>query len=190
MSDDERAQPHPWTLRRARPSDAEAFVRMMEEPAVFAQLLQLPFPDAEMWRARLSDQAKAWQSPELHLVAEVDGQVIASAGLHPVGLAVRRRHAMSLGMSVSVPWQGQGVGSALMAALCHSADHWLGVLRIELGVYADNLRAQALYRKFGFEVEGRQRAYALRDGAYVDSLMMARLHPNPPRWAELDEAPG
>jgi hypothetical protein len=24
--------------------------------------------------------------------------------------------------------------------------------------------------------------YALRDGQYVDSLSMARLHPNPPRW--------
>jgi putative acetyltransferase len=170
----------PWTLRRARPADAEAFVQLMHDPAVYAQLLQMPFPDAEMWRVRLA----AHQTPgaELHLVADVDGQVVASAGLHPVGPALRRRHAMSLGMSVAVPWQGRGVGSALMAALCDYADNWLGALRIELGVYADNHRAQALYRKFGFELEGRQRAYALRDGAYVDSLMMARLHPSPPRW--------
>ena len=54
------------------------------------------------------------------------------------------------------------------------------VLRLELTVYVDNARAIALYRKFGFEVEGTHRAYALRDGAYVDALCMARLHPNPP----------
>jgi len=175
----------PWALRRARPADAEAFARLMNEPNVFANLLQMPFPDADLWRKRLSDQVSVAHSTELHLVAEVQGEVIASAGLHPCGPAVRRRHAMGLGMSVAVPWQGRGVGSALMAALCDYADNWVGALRIELGVYADNERAQALYRKFGFELEGRQRAYALRDGALVDSLMMARLHPHPPVWAPL-----
>jgi putative acetyltransferase len=30
--------------------------------------------------------------------------------------------------------------------------------------------------------EGLHRGYALRDGSYVDTLSMARLHPNPPRW--------
>lgn len=172
----------PWVLRRARPTDAESFAQFMKDPAIYPQLLQMPFPDADMWRARLTSQQSSIHSAELHLVAEVQGEVVASAGLHPVGLAMRRRHAMSLGMSVSVPWQGQGLGTALMTALIDYADNWLGVLRIELGVYADNVRAQGLYRKFGFEVEGRQRAYALRDGRYVDSIMMARLHPSPPRW--------
>jgi putative acetyltransferase len=37
-----------------------------------------------------------------------------------------------------------------------------------------------LYRRHGFVVEGTHRAYALRDGAYVDALSMARLHPRPP----------
>ncbi len=184
MTDADHASPPgvPWTLRRARPSDAEAFVRLMRDPAVYPQLLQLPFPDAEMWRQRLAMPTGQGHDAGLHLVADVDGEVVASAGLHPAGPHLRRRHAMSLAMAVAVPWQGRGVGSALMAALLDYADNWLGVLRLELGVYADNLRAQALYRKFGFEVEGRQRAYALRDGAYVDSLLMARLHPRPPRW--------
>ena len=161
---------------------------MMQEPAVYSQLLQLPFPDAEMWRTRLGNQQAGGHHPELHLVAEVQGEIVASAGLHPTGPHLRRRHVMALGMSVAVPWQGRGVGSALMQALLDYADNWLGVLRIELGVYADNLRAQALYRKFGFELEGRQRAYALREGQFVDSLAMARLHPSPPRWSPTAEA--
>ena len=32
-----------------------------------------------------------------------------------------------------------------------------------------------LYRKFGFEIEGTHKAYALRDGRYVDTYAMARL---------------
>ncbi|MFH7611780.1 GNAT family N-acetyltransferase, partial [Pseudomonas syringae pv. tagetis] len=34
---------------------------------------------------------------------------------------------------------------------------------------------QGLYRKFGFETEGRLRSYAVRDGLFVDALSMARL---------------
>lgn len=97
-----------------------------------------------------------------------------------MGHYARRRHVMGLGLWVAHASQGQGVGSALMVALCDYADRWAGVLRIELLVYTDNERAIGLYRKFGFEVEGTMRAHALRDGVYVDSLVMARLHPNPP----------
>jgi putative acetyltransferase len=74
-----------------------------------------------------------------------------------------------------------------MAAMCDYADRWAGVLRLELSVYVDNAPAIALYRKFGFVVEGTFRAYAMRDGAYVDAYAMARLHPNPPRIAAADE---
>jgi putative acetyltransferase len=64
--------------------------------------------------------------------------------------------------------------------LCDYADRWAGVLRIELTVYTDNEVALRLYRNFGFEIEGTMRAYALRDGEFVDTYAMARLHPNPP----------
>jgi len=33
----------------------------------------------------------------------------------------------------------------------------------------------------GFVEEGRHKAYALKGGCYVDSISMARLHPNPPQ---------
>ena len=76
--------------------------------------------------------------------------------------------------------QRRGVGSALMAAMCDYADRWAGALRLELTVFVDNEPAIALYRKFGFEIEGTHRAYAMRDGRYVDAYAMARLHPSPP----------
>ena len=33
----------------------------------------------------------------------------------------------------------------------------------------------ALYKKFGFEMEGTHRRYAFRDGGFVDAYFMARL---------------
>lgn len=167
------------TIRRATPKDAAAFARLMGDPEVYGALLQMPYPSEERWHTMLSEGA-APGKPDLALVAELDGEVVASAGLHAAGLALRRRHAMMLGVSVGKNAQGQGVGTALMTALCDYADNWLGTLRIELTVYTDNERAVRLYRKFGFEVEGTLRGYALREGEYVDAYTMARLHPNPP----------
>ena len=80
-----------------------------------------------------------------------------------------------LGMAVQKRFQGKGVGTALMQALVDLADKWLPVTRIELTVFTDNERAIGLYKRFGFEVEGTHRAYALRDGKYVDTHAMARL---------------
>ncbi|HEY5107188.1 MAG TPA: GNAT family N-acetyltransferase [Caulobacteraceae bacterium] len=62
-----------------------------------------------------------------------------------------------------------------MAALLDQADRWLDYRRLKLTVFSDNDRAIALYERFGFEREGLLRAYAFRDGAYVDAVTMARL---------------
>jgi len=175
------------TIRRASPKDAAAYARMMGDPAVYPGLMQMPYASEERWAKMLGEMVEPGK-PDLNLVAERDGEVIASAGLHPAGASMRRRHVMTLGMSVAKQAQGQGVGSALMAALCDYADRWIGALRLELCVYTDNAPALALYRKFGFEIEGRFRGYAMRDGAYVDAYSMARLHPAPPGIAPLPAA--
>ena len=96
---------------------------------------------------------------------------------------MRRRHVATIGIAVAPEAQGQGVGTALMQAMCDYADRWLGLLRLELTVYVDNAPAIALYRKFGFEIEGRFRGYAMRDGELVDAFSMARIHPAPPTIA-------
>lgn len=166
-------------VRRATTQDAAAFARLMGDPAVYPGLMQLPFTSEEIWRQKLAENLAPGKA-DVVFAAELQGDVVGSAGLHPVSPSPRRRHAMMLGISVLAAAQRQGVGTALMQAMCAYADGWAQVLRLELQVYADNAPALALYRKFGFVVEGRHAAYAMRDGGYVESLSMARLHPKPP----------
>lgn len=167
------------SLRRCQPGDARAIARMAGDAEVYPHLLQMPYPSEERWR-RMLEGNEAPGHTDLVLAAVDDDQLLAWGGLHSVGAALRRRHVMSLGITVGREAQGRGIGSALMHALTDYADQWGQVLRIELTVYTDNHKAIRLYRRFGFEEEGVKRAFALRDGAYVDALEMARLHPHPP----------
>jgi L-phenylalanine/L-methionine N-acetyltransferase len=167
-------------LRKATVDDAPGFARTIAAPEVFPQLLQMPYTNVDQYKARLAELAAPGKQ-DLLLVALSEGEIVGGGGLHPSAASMRRRHAMSLGIHVHPQWQGRGVGARLMAAICDYADNWLGLLRLELDVYTDNVRAQALYRRFGFADEGVHRAYAMRDGVYVDSLSMGRLNPAPLR---------
>lgn len=158
-------------IRRAHPDDCEAFSRSFQDEEMYWGTLQVPFPSKEFWRKRIADLPDT----DYLLVASVDGEIVGHAGLHRSGTSPRRAHVMMLGIGVHKGWQGKGVGRALMQAIVDLADNWLPAARIELTVFTDNEVAIALYRKFGFEIEGTHKAYALRGGRYADTHSMARV---------------
>ena len=160
-------------VRRAEPGDYEGVARVLSDESAYSGTLQLPMPSLEMWRKRMAEPAEG----HYIFVACSGGEIVGHAGLHPAASSPRRSHAMMLGITVPLASQGKGVGTALMKTLCDFADGWLNVTRLELTVFTDNERALALYRKFGFEIEGTHRAYALRAGRYVDTHSMARIRP-------------
>lgn len=161
------------TIRRAAVSDAEAIQATFATPKAMAGTLQVPFPSIEKWRKWLADAP----ADDFVLVAEIAGEVVGNLGLHLTSKSPRRRHAASIGMSVRDDWHGRGVGTALLAAAVDLADNWLNFARVELTVYTDNAVAVALYRKFGFEIEGTLKAYAFRGGCFIDAYTMARFSP-------------
>jgi putative acetyltransferase len=158
-------------VRRGEPGDYEALHRVFSAPKAIWGTLQLPFPSLEQWRKRLAEPPEGTFS----LVACVADEVIGQIGLHTFPNHPRRRHAGQIGMAVRDDWQGKGAGTALMQAAVDLADKWLNLSRLELDVYVDNEPAIRLYKRFGFQVEGRLASFAFRDGQYVDAYMMARL---------------
>jgi L-phenylalanine/L-methionine N-acetyltransferase len=157
-------------IRKAEPSDAEAIWKCYTSPMVVRNTLQLPYRSLESVRELLTKSGEG----QYTLVAVADGEVVGVIGLH-TSSRPRVNHRGEIGMMVRDDWQGKGVGKAMMQAVVDLADKWLNLTRIELTVFTDNEPAIALYRKFGFEIEGTLRKHSFRDGEFVDAYAMARV---------------
>ncbi len=129
-------------------------------------------PTTESEARMISEMNRA--SNSLFLVAEDDGRIVGQLTLQG-GKRRNVRHAATLGITVGRAHRGQGVGRRLMEHAIAWARASRVVTRIEFNVFVRNTHAIALYESCGFEVEGRRRRAAHRDGEYLDDLVMALL---------------
>lgn len=160
-------------LRPPRDTDYSDIAEIFRDEAVIGNTSQMPHRDERFWRKyheKLGDQA-------LIVVAEMDQRVVGHLSINP-DTRPRRRHTAWFGLAVHPDYQSRGIGRALMDELIHQGDNWLNLTKIELGVFADNKRALALYRRYGFAEEGRLIDDIFKDGKYCDTVLMARFHPN------------
>jgi ribosomal protein S18 acetylase RimI-like enzyme len=106
-----------------------------------------------------------------HFVA-VDGEtVVGWCDICPSDKPVFA-HCGTLGMGILPGYRHQGLGTRLIAAAIARARE-MGLERVELQVYERNEPAVALYRKVGFQVEGRKIRSSRIDGVYDNDLLMA-----------------
>lgn len=157
-------------VRRAEIADSRAIKEIYECKNAYSDTLQLPLPSLALWEKRISnfpDNVYAY-------VALLDGEIVGNLGFE-ICVNPRRRHVASFGMGVKDNLQNKGVGSALLTTVIDLSDNWLNIKRIEITVYVDNERAINLYKKFGFEIEGESKAFAFRNGEYVNAYHMSRI---------------
>ena len=85
---------------------------------------------------------------------------------------IKQKHRASFGIFVKKEFWDKKIGSSLMENMLNHAKLLSGLEKIELGVYNNNERAIALYKKYGFKEEGIiKKAYFLND-EYHDELIM------------------
>ena len=160
-------------IRAARPNDDPQITEIFAHEAVIGNTSQIPHRDEAFWRDyqdKLGDSA-------VTLVALIDQRVVGQLNI-VMDRRPRRRHTAWFGIAVHIDYHSRGVGRALMTEMLHQADNWLNITKLELGVFADNPRAAELYRRLGFKEEGRLVDDTFKNGAFVDTLLMARFHPS------------
>ncbi|WP_134012228.1 GNAT family N-acetyltransferase [Litoreibacter halocynthiae] len=158
-------------VRTLTSADAEAFQALHIEgvtnyPTAFLRSLDEVRDTSPDEVARILDSGKI-------MGAFAGETLIGLAGLAQNGFASARHRAMIGPFYVSTASQGQGAAQALMDALAEKARQ-MGVLQLELYVWAKNPRAQRFYIRNGFEQVGRIPRSVIIDGEECDDLLMVR----------------
>lgn len=169
--------PTPVLIRKARPEDAAALIahfrRLFAEPGINLITEADEFSPPVESESRIIRQMASAQN-SVFLVAEINGRVVGQLTLEG-GKRRNVQHTAVLGITVADGWRGRGVGHRLIEhALCWARESGI-ITRVELHVFARNERAMRLYEEFGFIVEGRRREAVIRDGEFIDDLIMGLL---------------
>jgi len=145
-------------VRRARREDAGTLLRYAE--ALFAEPgLSLLYSPGEFSKILVEEELfiRSHDGPNaLLLTAWADAEAIASLAFQR-GTFARTRHAGTFGVGVAQAWRGVGIGSMLLERLIAWTRAHPQIERIGMEVFETNPGAVRLYRRFGFEEEGRRR---------------------------------
>lgn len=161
---------------RLRPlvlADAPRLVELLNDPEVNRNLrLRTPITLAAE-REFISALAHAVDQLVLGVTARDDGRLLGVCGLHQLGDPARQAE---LGLFLGGPEEwGKGFGTEVTRLLCRHGFEVMGLNRIWLHVFADNVRGLRAYERAGFRREGVLREAAVREGERVDVVSMGIL---------------
>lgn len=156
-------------------NDAEAIISLMKQVMDETPYLACSSEEFDMTveDERRFLRARADDPRDTFIAAWSDGAPIGTVSVRAVGAKSRERHRSRLGICLLRAYWGRGVGTRMMETALELARD-SGFLQLELEVDAENQRAIALYRRFGFEEYGRLPGATRRDGQFFDELLMVK----------------
>jgi len=138
------------------------------------------FPEDAWSRGMFWSELAHSRGPEAtrrYVVAEVDGRLVGYGGLASSGVESDNGSAAGADVqtiAVARDQQGTGLGALLLTELLRAATAF-ECTEVMLECRIDNIRAQKLYERFGFEAIGFRRGYY--QPGNVDALVMRLTDP-------------
>jgi RimJ/RimL family protein N-acetyltransferase len=133
----------------------------------------LALPKSEEQVAKMFEE---WQKADTTLIFAVrltdTGELVGMIHLD----GIERQHGVAgIAIGLGPDYWDQGLGTEAMELLMRYAFMEMNLYRLHLTVFEYNLRAQAVYRKLGFQHEGTLRQFLARDGRRWDMYIMGIL---------------
>ncbi|WP_283692886.1 GNAT family N-acetyltransferase [Clostridium perfringens] len=157
-------------IRDIKIEDYKEISKIRKMPGVMENILSNKDEEEELIKEKIINRGKN----QYWYVAEENGKVIGLGILMNHG-NLRRKHVGVITLMVNSDYQNKGIGSLLMDKLINLSES-LNIIRLELCVFRDNYKAINLYKKFGFKEEGIKVKSALKNGEYIDEIIMARIN--------------
>ncbi|MGU8588714.1 GNAT family N-acetyltransferase [Clostridium perfringens] len=156
-------------IRDIKIEDYKEISKIRKMPGVMENIISNKDEEEELIKEKIINRGKN----QYWYVAEENGKVIGLGILMNHG-NLRKKHVGVIILMVNSDYQNKGIGSLLMDKLINLSES-LNIIRLELCVFRDNYKAINLYKKFGFKEEGIKVKSALKNGEYIDEIMMARI---------------
>lgn len=156
-------------IRDIKIEDYKEISKIRKMPGVMENILSNKDEEDELIKEKIINRG----NNQYWYVAEEDGKVLGLGILMNHG-NLRKKHVGVITLMVNSDYQNKGIGSLLMDKLINLSES-LNIIRLELCVFRDNYKAINLYKKFGFKEEGIKVKSALKNGEYIDEIMMARI---------------
>lgn len=164
-------------LREAVPADAYAIQKAMTEISEETDYLTITASDMVLPEHVMAQQLEGLydSTNNLLLLALVNEEIIGIASVRGEN-ALSVQHVGEVGICIYENYWGMGLGQTLLEEVKAWSSE-LGVIkRLELKVQARNSAACHLYRKVGFQIEGRSpRAVLTSDNTWEDVIIMGLL---------------
>jgi ribosomal protein S18 acetylase RimI-like enzyme len=156
-------------IRPGRQADAESFRAGVK--SVAGEKWFLATVDGFSLEETFSFLQRAIEHSLPQLVAVYQDQVVGWCDVMPGSAANGFGHVGRLGMGVLPAWRRRGLGRDLVKA-CIPIARSIGIEKVELEVFADNVAAVSLYESLGFVREGLKVHSRKLEGRYQDVLAM------------------
>lgn len=160
------------------PEDKPALIGYLNDEEIYANTLQLPSPytekDAEQWlsvcetEGALHGQTHNWAIRLRHgsLIGGIGCKLISG----PDG------HCEEIGYWLGKPYRGQGwMTEVVKGYVQYLFEKRPALVRIQAGVFPHNSASARVLEKAGFRQEGYLSKYQIKNGAYLDSMLFARI---------------
>jgi len=161
------------TLRAPRWSDLDDMLEfinsLVEEGAEITNNTKVTREEEIDWLARHLSAVE--KDRRVAVVAEVGGRFIGQVQVDPQ--SGYSQHVGVLGIALRNGYRDIGIGTELMKEAETQAKR-LGLKILRLECYATNGRARHVYEKTGYQIVGSLPKANLKDGAYIDTIIMAK----------------
>jgi RimJ/RimL family protein N-acetyltransferase len=165
----------PCFVRTAKPGDARQLIDHYN--AVGGESSYMDYDEGKFFLSKRTErkviELLRAADNSVTLVAVISGEIIGALQIQGQ-MSPRMRHAGWLGITVARDFWGEGVGRGLMDWGVRWAEESVVVRKLNLLTHAENARAIAFFRKFGFVEEGRLSRMLFSEGRFHDAVCMGR----------------
>lgn len=162
------------TIREIELSDAKALLEMIQSAVRTSDYLLSSPEEVDFTIEEETAWIKATKSTKgtFLLVAEIGDKIIGDMEVR-AGSYKKTAHIGTLGIAIIDEYRSVGLGSAFFHVMLDNIRQNTDLEILRLSVFSKNKPAIALYKKFGFQIEGTlKNSFKLEEDRYEDEILM------------------